>query len=208
LVAGQPEYHPEAVYYLRYLKAGKRIWQSVGTEADAALAAFQNAGHDQQAVALGRSVGPTSIETPTEDEQPKAGLSLAEAKETYLAEVKRFRSRKTIAACEQMLNLFCTRLPAKLINEVTRQNLLDHMSFLRENGAGDRTIYNHISRIGTLLKDHGISSLLKESDKPRYDEKAVEAYNSDEVAALFATATPDKRSSSSSFWGRGFANRR
>src|SRR6185437_11247961 len=72
------------------------------------------------------------------------------------------------------------------------------------NGAGDRTIYNHISRIGTLLKDHGISGLLKESDKPRYDEQAVEAYNTDEIAALFAAATLEERILFEFFLGTGF----
>jgi integrase len=129
---------------------------------------------------------------------------LADAKDAYLKEVERSRSQKTIAACEHMLDLFCSRLPGKLISELTRQDLLNHMSYLRENGAGDRTIYNHISRIGTLLKDHGISGLLKESDKPRYDEKAVEAYNSDEVAALFAAATPNERVLFEFFLGTGF----
>ena len=40
MIAGQAEYHPEAVYYLRYLKLGKRVWQNVGPEPDDALVAF------------------------------------------------------------------------------------------------------------------------------------------------------------------------
>ncbi len=60
MIAGQAEYHPEAVYYLRYLKLGKRVWQNVGPEPDDALVAFRNVEH-QQAVMLGRSASALSM---------------------------------------------------------------------------------------------------------------------------------------------------
>ncbi|WP_263367843.1 hypothetical protein [Edaphobacter bradus] len=48
-------------------------------------------------------------------------------------------------------------------------------------------------RIGTLLKAHGIVGLLRAADKPKYDEKEVEAYDGDELASLFAAANPEER---------------
>jgi hypothetical protein len=30
VVNGKPEHHPEGVYNLRYVKAGKRVWDAVG----------------------------------------------------------------------------------------------------------------------------------------------------------------------------------
>lgn len=92
----------------------------------------------------------------------------------------------------------------KDIKDVTRKDLLDHMSFLLAQGAGDRTIHNHIMRIGTLLKSHGVVGLLSAADKPRYDEKEVEAYNADELAALFAAAIPAERVLFEFFLGTGF----
>jgi hypothetical protein len=35
-----------------------------------------------------------------------------------------------------MLNRFSAGLPGKLIKDITRKNLLDHMSILREEGLG------------------------------------------------------------------------
>jgi hypothetical protein len=33
VVNGKPEHHPEGIYNLRYVKAGKSVWDAVGTNA-------------------------------------------------------------------------------------------------------------------------------------------------------------------------------
>jgi len=33
LIDGQPEHHPEGIYYLRFLRSGKRVWEAVGSDA-------------------------------------------------------------------------------------------------------------------------------------------------------------------------------
>lgn len=203
LAAGQAEYYAEATYYLRYLEAGKRVWRNVGPGPDAALVALRIAEHDQQALTLGRSVPPSGTPGSAERQSDKP-LSLEDARKAYLAEVKRSRSKKTIAACEHMLKLFCEQYSGKLISQLTRQDLLDHMAFLRERGSGDRTVYNHISRIGTFLKTYDVSGLLREHDKPKYDEKDVEAYSSDELSMLFTAASAEERVLFEFFLGTGF----
>jgi hypothetical protein len=37
LIDGQPEHHVEGIYYLRFLRDGKRVWKAVGSDADAAI---------------------------------------------------------------------------------------------------------------------------------------------------------------------------
>jgi integrase len=152
---------------------------------------------------LGRSA-PTSEIVPASVEQPQAAISLDGAIQEYLDEVRRFRSPKTIAACENMLSRFSAGLPGMLIKDITRRNLLDHMSTLKGEGLGDRTICNHISRINTLLKANGVINLLGADDKPKFDEKDVTAYNSDELAVLFAAATAEERLLFEFFLGTGF----
>jgi integrase/recombinase XerD len=209
---GQHEHHAEGVYYLRYLRNGKRVWQSVGQDPDVAITALRNTEHDLRSIALGRST-PTPVPSSRASVSPdrtapsqeaQASVSLKEATEFYLEEIRRFRSAKTIAACEHMLNLFESRFPGKAIKDITREDLLEHMSFLSAKGLGDRTIHNHIMRIGTLLKAQGIVGLLRVADKPRYDEKEVEAYNGDELASLFAAANPEERILFEFFLGTGF----
>jgi integrase/recombinase XerD len=53
LIAGKPEYHPEGVYHLRYVKAGRRVWEAVGSDPQQALAAKLQLEHRLQAIALG-----------------------------------------------------------------------------------------------------------------------------------------------------------
>ncbi len=77
------------------------------------------------------------------------------------------------------------------------------MAGLKADGLSDRAIYNHIARIGTLLKANGVVGLLSQSDKPRYDEKEVEAYDSDQLARLFAAANPEERMLFEFFLGTG-----
>lgn len=119
--------------------------------------------------------------------------TLEDAVETYLAEVRRFRAPKTIAACERILHLFGSPYPTMRIEDVSRKILLDHMSFLKSEGLADRTIYNHTMRIGTLLKANGIVGLLAAADKPKYDEKEVEAYEPGQLTTLFAAASSEEK---------------
>lgn len=37
IVNGTPEHHPEGVYFLRYAKNNKRVWEAVGDDAQMAL---------------------------------------------------------------------------------------------------------------------------------------------------------------------------
>jgi hypothetical protein len=52
---GQPESHPEGVYYLRFLRGRKRIREAVGSNTDAAIAEPRNRELDLQSTSPGRS---------------------------------------------------------------------------------------------------------------------------------------------------------
>ena len=78
------------------------------------------------------------------------------------------------------------------------------MAFLQDQGLGLRTISNHMIRIGAVLRKHKIVDLLSREDKPQYDEPEVEAYNSEELAALFAAATAEDQMLFQFFLGTGF----
>jgi len=170
----QPKYHPTGCYYLRFRRGGKSVWESIAPDGDAAVVALRNKQHDLECMALGRNAdlliaGPTSslnIEV-----SPLPSVSLASAISVYLDEIQRFRSPKTLAACTQMLESFQKRLPGKLIKDITRKDLLDHMTALKGTGKGDRTVYNHIMRIVTFLKANEIVGLLRAADNPSMTRK-------------------------------------
>jgi len=222
LIDGLPEHHPEGMYYLRFLRGGRRLWESVGPEPDGALTALRNTEHDLDAITLGRKAtnsspvpfsiafAPTARSAPTPLPHPVAApttstpVSLNDAIETYLSEVRRFRSKRTIAACEHILNLFAATCSKTVIQEIERGDLLDHMSMLQKKGLSPRTVFNHIERIGTLLKANRIAGLLAAADKPKYDEKAPDAYDADQLQKLFGAAFPEERMLFEFFLGTGF----
>jgi hypothetical protein len=116
----------------------------------------------------------------------ETGITLDEAIISYLKEVRCFRSPKTITAAVDMLQLFGAGFSGRFILSICRADLLEHMTALKARRMCDRTIYNHIMRIGTLLKANGVKALLSANDKPQYEEKGVEAYDEDQLATLFS----------------------
>ena len=215
VVAGKPEHYPDATYYLRFLRNDKRVWRAVGRDPDRALAALRNTEHDLRGAALGRGIqnDSQSGESPVLESPAKSEASLTilpretrldEAIAAYMSEVRRFRSPKTIAACEHILTLFGSRFPDKLVRSITREDLLDHMVALQKLGLGQRTIHNHVARIGTLLRANKITGLLAHSDKPKYDEKAPSAYGGDQLKPLFDVADSEERLLFEFFLGTGF----
>jgi integrase/recombinase XerD len=201
LVRGQPEFHPEGIYYLRFVRGRKRIRRAIGPDADVALVALQNTEHDLRSITLGRSV-PNSAPSP--GKEPLTGVSLNSAIMLYVSQLGLFRATKTVREAKRILELFGTQLPGRAIQTVTREDLLRHMAFLQDQGLGLRTISNHITRIGALLRKHKIVDLLSREDKPQYDEPEVEAYSPEELTALFAAATEEERMSFQFFLGTGF----
>ena len=89
LIEGRPEHYPEGVYYLCFLRNGKRVWEAVGSDADAAIVAFRNKEHDLRAISLGRSTLSSAIVEMTAA-QTDVALSLEDAIDSYLEEVRRF----------------------------------------------------------------------------------------------------------------------
>lgn len=113
LVAGEAEHHLEGCYYLRFLRNGKRVWQSVGPDTDAAIVALRNRQHDLESVSLGRTAATADVDRQVSQRKPQSKRSLAEATENYFNEVRPFRAPKTIAACERMLGRFLRRFPGR-----------------------------------------------------------------------------------------------
>lgn len=197
LIGGIAEAHPEANYYLRYLRGKKRVWESVGSAADAALTALRNKEHDLRAVALGRAtLEPLSAEAPS--------VTVAGAVDAYLLNIRRFRSKKTLAACTNMLGAFSDTYATHPLASIRREDLLDHIADLTEKDLAPRTIFNHVMRIKAFLRSQGITDLLKKDDIPAYDEPEIEAYDADQLDALFRAADAEERLLFQFFLSTGF----
>jgi integrase/recombinase XerD len=205
---GRPDSHPEGVYYLRFLRGRKRIREAVGSNADAAIAELRNKELDLRSTSLRRST-PGSPSSPAPGLAPSpapaspAEVSFSAAVDAYVSQLGLFRAKKTVREAKRILELFGKHFSGKAIHAITREDLLDHMASLQKDGLGLRTISNHITRIGALLRRHKIVDLLSNDDKPKYDEREVEAYDSDQLTALFAAATAEERMLFQFFLGTG-----
>jgi len=100
VVNGKPEHHLEGVYNLRYFKAGKRVWDAVGTDAQLALTAKLRVEHKLQAVSLGI--------TDSDPIKTAGKTDLAVAIKEYLSDTAKAKSKRTLCAYTRTLTVFAS----------------------------------------------------------------------------------------------------
>ncbi len=90
--------HPEGAYHLRYLKAGKRFWDNVSSDAPSAITARMKRERMIEAVAAGIALASVvEFPTPAQDESGSHRLRSTTVAE-YLEEIKLSKKAKTFAA--------------------------------------------------------------------------------------------------------------
>lgn len=194
MVDGKAEHHPEGCYYLRYSEGGKRVLESVGTDSKTLSLAVMRRENLLQSRRLGLRFD--------EGSKPKR-IEIDGAVQSFLATVQLSRSKKTFNEFNFMLPQFNRISGKRFLDEISREDFLIYISELRELNLSDRTIHNRVSRVVHFLKEFGFSSPLKPNDKPRFDQKAVEAYTVEEIRKLLAAGTPDDRALFIFFLGSG-----
>ena len=112
MVAGKPVHRPEAVYHLRYLRDGKRIWESVGNDPQEAL----NSQHQREIILNAQQAGVT-VEDPS-----ITGRNFEAAKKEYLGEVLKSKSKATYTLYEYALRLFSKGCSKHTLEAITRQD--------------------------------------------------------------------------------------
>jgi integrase len=78
------------------------------------------------------------------------------------------------------------------IEDITRDDVLHFITFLRSRGNEPRTISNRVKNVRTLLYHFGLQWVLKRDDMPRYTKKKVRPYHKHELGPMFDLATPDE----------------
>jgi integrase/recombinase XerD len=219
VVNDKPEHHPEGVYYLRYLKDGKRVWESVGSDPQLALTRKLQQEKYFEATAVGIPVPAVGIPV-VDDSEESSGTQrlLTDAIAQYLAETKEHKSKKTFAAYKGTLDLYLEATARKHLRKVTgadiqgdltpesiheavkeesleniaREDLLEYICFLRKRESAPRTVRNRVDSFQIFLHHFGLPSLLKGKDLPKFTEKTVRAYNERELDLMLSHATQDE----------------
>lgn len=183
LVAGNREHHPEGVYHLRYLLNGKRIWESVGSDAPSA----QTARLKKE-----RTLGAKEVGVPVVEDESKQGRDLTEAVVEYLGEVKNGKSHKTHLAYGIALREFCAVSKSQTLAFLNRQDVLAYTGALRDRGITPRTIANRLSFLKTFFFHFELAWPMLKTDRVKYTEKTAEAYSAVDLQNLFGGADQEE----------------
>jgi hypothetical protein len=133
IVQGQPEHHPEGVYYLRYTVHDTRKWLNVGTDPRAALAAVARHKHLLQGLSLGIQSPELAPPAPVPEADP-ARLRWDVCVHEYMLEIEARRGRKTAVSYRQALEEFAATSPVTYLDEITRTHILALEAAIRRKG--------------------------------------------------------------------------
>lgn len=174
-------------YYVTWFEGKKQQWENVGKDA---LTAWQ--------CKLNREAILNGAAGAEEQELKHSGnrVTVADAIEVFLEDVKAGKSPKTHQARQRMLDLFTESCSKQYLDQISEADCKQFIRFLRKkynSRKGARTVYNVFQGLNTFLRANQImfaGKLLKtECD---YDEKIVEAYTREELKALKKACTEDE----------------
>lgn len=149
LVEGRPVQFCDGVYHLRYQSGGRRIWESVGSDAQLALTKKAKRERALAATAAGIAL---ANDAPSND-APKRNLDDLIAE--FLGEVELHRERKTLQAHRRNLTLFRRSTPKTHIEDLDRRDVLEYMLFLRSEGNGAPTVAKRVMALRCFFRHFG-----------------------------------------------------
>lgn len=200
------KHHPEGVYALRY--GGK--YENVGTDAEAALCAFERKRKTLEAKAVGIEVLedalPTSFSNKLDEvleavkptEKPKRNFK--EKVDEYIKEIRQDKKNKTYDCYRITVEGFfavCGRTDqnpsGKLyLEDLDREDVRNYIRTLKAKSLGSRTVSNRADFLKTFYRHFDLPWPLKDKDMPEYTEKFVTVYDSEEIQTILSAATPDE----------------
>lgn len=203
-IDGRDEHHPEGTYYIEWYESGKRRRQSV-VEFNEIVDAARRKSIERRAVIAGvLEKSPAEVET----SETNARTTLSAAVTHYLKFVKGHRSIRTYRTYRYTLDTLLRGAYQKTyIDECSRQDILDFMSYCYDLGLSHRTVYDKLVVVLQLFKRNGKTHLIESSDWPEYVETIRPIYEPDEIAALLKNAPEDDDLFMKFMLGSGFRDR-
>jgi integrase/recombinase XerD len=196
-VNGQVEVHSEGSYYIEWWVSGRRFREATTRED-----AIECARH--KSVEL-RAIRAGLIATP--EPQPAASdkTPIGDAIDAYLKFVKMQRKARTWLTYRYTLDtLLRASYKRKFVEDATRDDVLDFMTYCYEKGLGARTVYDKVVTVLQLFKKHGRSGLMEKGDWPKYVETIRPIYEPEEMTPMFEIATVDEADLLKFILGSGF----
>ena len=128
-------------------------------------------------------------------------MTLQQASEKYFSNLEaQGKDHKTITAYKTAVDPFVAHCKTAHVEDVTKQDLIDYMGWLRKqpvpvrkHGNPNRTYSNKVGHVAIFLKAFGLTKLLKKSEYPKYHKKKIVAHTAQELALLYSHANDEER---------------
>jgi hypothetical protein len=186
LVHGKQEIHPEGVYHLRYLRDGKRVWESVGKDSQEALRHLNNRERYNNGIKNGEDLAEPIIK----------GRDIDEAIRQYLRELAPIRSENTYNLYAYALRLFrqvCTKV---YLESLTREDLIKYRDWLLDDEEGmdncERTVAAYMGYMKTFFRKFDLPWPLKETDRVEYTQLEARTYSNEVLGAMLDVADTEE----------------
>src|SRR5580658_343084 len=197
LVKGVEELHRDGTYCRRVRRDGKLKWEWLGKDAHAAYATL-----DVLPIVFVKSAANNGAASTV-----KNGFRIDDEIAVYLSNVSKL-SPKTYKAYRRSLALFRQSCKKIYVHQITQQDLQAFDMALIEKGDEDRTNYNHVQNVVTILRNEEgrrPGPPIKDvSIKVKYVEAPPEAYTRPELEDLFCVSDEDEKFLWRFFLGTGF----
>lgn len=196
-VNGKIEIHPEGAYYIEWRDRGRRCRVSVARE-DAIAEARR------KAVEL-RAIRDGLIAPPDPPPVVPAKTPIGQAIDDYLRFVRVHRKPRTWLTYRFTLDtLLRASYKKQYVEDATRQDVIDFMTYCYEQGQGARTVYDKVVTVLQLFKRYGRSGLIERGDWPSYVDTIRPVYEPEELMAMFKVASEDEATLLKFLLGSGF----
>ena len=183
-------------YYVTWFEGKKQQWENVGRDS---LDAWQ-AKLNREALLQGATGAEQLVKS------KGRRVTVADAIETFLEDVKAGKSAKTHLARKRMLALFQESCSKQYLDQITEADCQQFIRFLRkryDTPKGKRTVYNVFQGLNTFLRANKIFVAGELLGKLDYDEKIVDAYTKDELKALKKACSDEEWLVWDFFWWSG-----
>ena len=199
-INGQIEVHPEGAYYIEWRVGGRsgRRYRTAVAKDDAIDQARR------RAIEL-RAIRDGLIAAPEPEPEVAPKTTIGDAIDAYLRYVKMQRKPRTHLTYRYTLDtLLRAAYKKKYVEDATRDDVLDFMTYCYEQGLGARTVYDKVVTVLQLFKKHGRSGLMEKGDWPNYVDTIRPVYEPEELVAMFRAATDDEATLLKFVLGSGF----
>jgi integrase len=194
-------YPDGTIFCLRYEVDGKRKWETLTGDMITHKYALCRAKLRESDLLMGAiNVAKHAPVVPVAAAKPEpVRLTLDQAMARYLNNAST-KSPRTWHGYTYTLKQFRDSCAKQFLDEITKQDLYDFVTYLRVREMSDRTIHNRVEEVVGLLRHYDIMTV---TIKVRYTEKEIRAYTREELRGLFAACSPEDRLVYEFFLGSG-----